>query len=38
MNTRFLVDRGEVAGLTIADLDVDRYVLEDSRDGKPERC
>jgi uncharacterized protein len=36
MNTRFLVDRGEVAGLTIADLDVDRYVLEDSRDGKPE--
>jgi uncharacterized protein len=36
METRFLVDRGEVAGLTIADLDVDRYVLEDSRDGKPE--
>jgi uncharacterized protein len=36
MNTRFLVDRGEVAGLTIDDLDVDRYVLEDSRDGKPE--
>ncbi len=36
METRFLVDRGEVAGLTIDDLDVDRYVLEDSRDGKPE--
>jgi uncharacterized membrane protein (UPF0182 family) len=36
MNTRFLVDRGEVAGLTIDDLDVDRYVLEDSRDGQPE--
>ncbi len=36
MNTRFLVDRGEVAGLTIDDLDVDRYVLEDSRDGNPE--
>ena len=29
MQSRFLVDRGEVAGLTIADLDVDRYVLED---------
>ncbi len=29
METRFLVDRGEVAGLTIDDLDVDRYVLED---------
>ena len=28
MQTRFLVDRGEVAGLTIDDLDVDRYVLE----------
>ena len=27
METRFLVDRGEVAGLTIDDLDVDRYVL-----------
>ncbi len=36
MRSRFLVDRGEVAGLTIDDLDVDRYVLEDSRDGKPE--
>jgi hypothetical protein len=30
METRFLVDRGEVAGLTIDDLDVDRYVLDDS--------
>ena len=29
METRFLVDRGEVAGLTIADLDVDRYELDD---------
>jgi uncharacterized membrane protein (UPF0182 family) len=28
MKTRFLVDRGEVAGLTIDDLDVDRYDLE----------
>jgi uncharacterized membrane protein (UPF0182 family) len=36
METRFLVDRGEVAGLTIDDLDVDRYVLEDSRDDQPE--
>jgi uncharacterized membrane protein (UPF0182 family) len=36
MQSRFLVDRGEVAGLTIDDLDVDRYVLEDSRDGNPE--
>jgi uncharacterized membrane protein (UPF0182 family) len=36
METRFLVDRGEVAGLTIDDLDVDRYVLEDSRDDNPE--
>jgi hypothetical protein len=31
MRNRFLFDRGEVAGLTIADLDVDRYEL----DGKP---
>ncbi len=30
MGTRFLVDRGEVAGLTIADLDVDRYTLDDA--------
>ena len=29
MQSRFLIDRGEVAGLTIDDLDVDRYVLED---------
>jgi uncharacterized membrane protein (UPF0182 family) len=29
MRTRFLVDRGELAGLTIADLDVDRYDLDD---------
>ncbi len=36
MVNRFKVDRGEVAGLTIADLDVDRYVLEDSVDGQPE--
>jgi uncharacterized protein len=36
METRFLVDRGEVAGLTIDDLDVDRYVLDDSRDDQPE--
>jgi uncharacterized membrane protein (UPF0182 family) len=36
MVNRFKVDRGEVAGLTIADLDVDRYVLEDSTDGEPE--
>jgi hypothetical protein len=28
MKTRFLVDRGEVAGLTIDDLDVDRYDLD----------
>ena len=28
METRFLVDRGEVAGLTIDDLDVDRYDLD----------
>ena len=28
MKTRFLVDRGELAGLTIDDLDVDRYQLE----------
>jgi hypothetical protein len=28
METRFLVDRGEVAGLTIDDLDVDRYELD----------
>ncbi len=28
MKTRFLVDRGEVAGLTIADLDADRYELD----------
>ncbi len=36
METRFLVDRGEVAGLTIDDLDVDRYALPDSTDDKPE--
>ncbi len=30
METRFLVDRGELAGLTIDDLDVDRYTLEDA--------
>jgi len=28
MKTRFLVDRGELAGLTIDDLDVDRYDLD----------
>jgi uncharacterized membrane protein (UPF0182 family) len=28
LRTRFLVDRGEVAGLSIEDLDVDRYVLD----------
>ncbi len=28
MKSRFVVDRGEVAGLTIDDLDVDRYVLD----------
>jgi uncharacterized membrane protein (UPF0182 family) len=28
METRFIVDRGEVAGLTIDDLDVDRYELD----------
>ena len=32
MESRFLVDRGEVAGLTIDDLDVDRYIIEDSSD------
>jgi uncharacterized protein len=32
MKTRFLVDRGEVAGLTIDDLDVDRYVLDEERE------
>jgi uncharacterized membrane protein (UPF0182 family) len=31
METRFLVDRGEVAGLTIADLDVDRYKLDNEK-------
>jgi uncharacterized membrane protein (UPF0182 family) len=36
MVNRFKVDRGEVAGLTIDDLDVDRYVLEDSPGGEPE--
>jgi uncharacterized membrane protein (UPF0182 family) len=36
MVNRFKVDRGEVAGLTIADLDVDRYVLDDSVDDQPE--
>src|SRR6056297_82353 len=36
MVNRFKVDRGEVAGLTIADLDVDRYVLDDSVDEQPE--
>jgi uncharacterized membrane protein (UPF0182 family) len=35
MQSRFLIDRGEVAGLTIDDLDVDRYVLEDGE--KPEQ-
>ena len=34
METRFLVDRGEVAGLTIDDLDVDRYPLDG---GDPEQ-
>ncbi len=34
MQSRFLVDRGEVAGLTIDDLDVDRYKLDD--DTEPE--
>ena len=29
IQTRFLVDRGEVAGLSIEDLDVDRYVLDE---------
>ena len=28
MKSRFVVDRGEVAGLTIDDLDVDRYMLD----------
>ena len=28
LETRFLVDRGEVAGLSIDDLDVDRYALD----------
>ena len=37
MVERFKVDRGEVAGLTIDDLDVDRYVLDDSSDGQPEQ-
>jgi uncharacterized membrane protein (UPF0182 family) len=36
MVNRFKVDRGEVAGLTIADLDVDRYVLDDSFGDQPE--
>ncbi len=36
MVNRFKVDRGEVAGLTIDDLDVDRYVLDDSIDNQPE--
>ena len=36
MVDRFKVDRGEVAGLTIADLDVDRYVLDDSPGEQPE--
>ena len=29
MESRFHVDRGEVAGLAIDDLDVDRYTLDD---------
>ena len=37
MVERFKVDRGEVAGLAIDDLDVDRYVLDDSSDGQPEQ-
>ncbi len=37
MVNRFKVDRGEVAGLTIDDLDVDRYVLDDSVDAQPEQ-
>lgn len=37
MRTRFQVDRGEVAGLTIDDLDVDRYTLDDSPRGEPEQ-
>ncbi len=37
MQSRFLVDRGEVAGLTIKDLDVDRYVLDDSPDDATEQ-
>ncbi len=36
MVNRFMVDRGEVAGLTIDDLDVDRYVLDDSVGNQPE--
>jgi len=36
MVNRFKVDRGEVAGLTIDDLDVDRYVLDDSAGNQPE--
>jgi uncharacterized protein len=31
LESRFVVDRGEVAGLTIDDLDVDRYVLDDGQ-------
>ncbi len=34
MKTRFLVDRGEVAGLTIDDLDVDRYPLDDDTESE----
>ena len=35
MLSRFRIDQGQEAGLTIADLDVDRYDLDD--DGKPEQ-
>ena len=36
MLSRFTADRGEVAGLAIADLDVDRYTL-DEQSGGPEQ-
>ncbi len=36
MESRFLVDRGELAGLTINDLDIDRYQLDDTTGDDPE--
>jgi len=37
MRNRFIFDRGEEAGLTIADLDVDRYLLDSTPRDVPEQ-